>query len=100
MPGTLPKYRILELQEGGSGSTNWIPLMIERDIGSIKTTSPDGGEIEITSHYGRDYKTGRPVIINQVQSGVPAPFTFDVSLPIELRQTLQKFKFQYPQRVG
>lgn len=92
MPGTLPKFRIAELQEGGSGANNWIPLYINQDVGSIKMTGPDGGEVEIKQHYGRDYNSGNIQIINQVVSGQKKPYTFDLNLPFEMRQVLTKFK--------
>lgn len=90
--GTLPRFRVVEVQEGGSGSTNWVPLGVYGDIGSPKVTGPSGGDTEVTSHYGRDYKTGKMKIVNQVVSGVPAPYTFDVELPMELRSILTRFK--------
>ena len=84
MPGTLPKTRIIEVQEGGAGSNNWKVLGIANDITRGIFDTPTGGGVEYTQHFGRNHKkNGQLQVVDQVQTGQPSPITFNIELPFD-----------------
>lgn len=73
---------ILEVQEGGVGNGQWLPLHMFGDQSAAIFTNPDGGGREFTDQYARDYSLGgQLVIVNTVESGQPAAIAFNLELP-------------------
>lgn len=91
MPGAIPRFRMAEVQEGGSGSNSWKPIAVYNDKDGVKLTAPDGGDIEFTDHYARNWMNGGQLeIINTFQTGQPQPYTFDLEVPLEIRRYLSE----------
>lgn len=86
MPSGVSKLRIVEVQEGGSGSNNWQILYMTDSTTQVKMGTVSGGGIDFTDQYARDWAAGGQLaIINTVQTGQPQPFEFDLELPVEVR---------------
>lgn len=86
MPNPVSKYRIVEVQEGGSGATNWKILYMTDSQSQIKMGAVSGGALDYTDQYARDWSQGGALtIINTIMTGQPAPFEFDLELPVEVR---------------
>ena len=86
MPATLPTRWVLEVQEGGSGSTNWVPLALYDNVSQMIMEAPTGGGTQFTPQYGRDYAEGAQLVpVGVAESGQPAPYTFNLNFPLDAR---------------
>lgn len=87
--GVLPRKALLEIQEGGAGASNWKVVGIHDDITKTRLGALDGGDIEFTDHFGRNWKdNGELQIVDTFKTGTPQPFTVDFEVEYNRLATL------------
>lgn len=92
MPNPNSRYRIVEVQRGGSGANGWEVLYIADNTTQVKMGKVSGGKVTYSEQYGRDWSQGAQLVITDVvQTGQPEPFTFEIELPVEVRANAARY---------
>lgn len=76
----LPHRKLLEIQEGGAGASNWKGLGLIGDVSQVSMAPIDSSEVEITRYPARDERTGRLINIDSVRSGTPLTYTTEITV--------------------
>lgn len=76
----LPRRGVLEIQEGGAGSSNWKALALIMDMSLYRLGAVDSSEVEITRFVGRDERTGRLKVIASSRTGGVVTYTAELEI--------------------
>ena len=85
----MAEKRVLEVQEGRGA---WKPIgTFSGEKMGVVMSAPSGGGVDYTDQFARDYRLGgKLVVVDTIESGTPAPFTYTLEMPFSPAQFMAK----------